>query len=94
MEPEWQKRMDRAEAQSNARYAKAEARMDRFDRQLIAMRDDLVRRGTKLFLEIGELQREVRAELKELARSQRKTDRMLKTLLASMGKGHNGHKRA
>jgi hypothetical protein len=71
-----------------------EKRMDRFDRQLLAMREDLVRRGNRLLMQIGDADREVKAEIKELARSQRETDRMLKAFLGSIGKGPNGHKAA
>jgi hypothetical protein len=86
-------RMDRMEAESKARHARAEARMDRFEKQLIATRN-LVRGGVKLVMQIGAAQREAEGEIKELARSQRETGRMLKAFLASMGKGPNGRKAA
>jgi hypothetical protein len=75
-------RMDRAEERAD----RAEQRADKFDKKLEATHK-LVQQGMRMLLQLGEQQKQTRAELRELAKAQ-------KAWLDSMRGGNgNGHRR-
>ena len=85
-------RMDRAEA----RMDKAEARMDkseaRFEKRINAI-TKLIQTGMKMLVKLEENQADLQKSLKELAASQKVTDRKLTAFLDSLKKGGNGRGR-
>jgi len=60
------------------------------DREIAAIRK-LLFTGMKMLNEVSERRREMKAELRELAASQRETDRQLQILVRSLQRGGNGH---
>ena len=85
-------RMSKAEA----RMEKAEARMEkseaRFEKRINAI-TKLIQTGMKMLVKLEENQADLQKSLKELAASQKVTDRKLKAFLASMEKGGDGRGR-
>ncbi len=80
---------------------KLEARVDKHDREIAAIRK-LVMTGMRMLVRLEAAQEEtnrtvrvLNASLKELKTSQMETDRMLKDLIRSLGRdaGGNGHKK-
>ena len=67
-------------------------RVDRHDREIAAIRK-LIHAGMKMIVKSEEERRAMRAELRELAASQRETDRQLQALIRSLRGGGNGHTR-
>lgn len=70
-------------AKNDERWAKNEARFDKFDKRLNAI-TKLVQTGMRMLVKIETAQ-------KELAESQKVTDRKLQAFIDSMRKGRNGH---
>jgi hypothetical protein len=77
MELRFNRRMDRAEQRMDKfdrrmeeRWEKADQRMDKFDRKLEATHK-LVQYGMKLLVQLGEQQKQTKAELRELAKAQK-----------------------
>jgi peptidoglycan hydrolase CwlO-like protein len=78
---------------------KLEARVDKHDREIAAIRK-LVLTGMKMLvrLEASQLRLEAAQEetdkmIRNLKASQMETDRMLKNLISSLGRGGNGNKK-
>ena len=82
-----QERLNRADA----RMDRAEARMDRFDKQLAATRK-LVELGMKSIMRLADENRQTKAELRELARAHKETERVLQAFIKSLNKGTNGRR--
>jgi hypothetical protein len=72
-----------------SQQAKAETHMATIERQMKALQK-IVLTGMKMVNKLAEGQKEVRAELKELARAQRVTETKLQGLIDSMRRGGNG----
>jgi Xaa-Pro aminopeptidase len=58
-------------------------RVDKHDREIAAIRK-LIHTGMKMLVKLGE-------EVRELAASQRETDRQLQAFIRSLRRGSNGH---
>lgn len=85
-----------SQARAEVRMDRAEARMDkseaRFEKRINAI-TKLIQTGMKMLVKLEENQADLQKSLKELAASQKVTDRKLTAFLDSMKKGGNGRGR-
>ena len=82
-------RMDRAEARMDRAEARSSAMEKRFDKRIDSIAS-LVKQGMKMLVVIEGRVDEVAIVQKELATSQKETDRELKALIKSLRNGRNG----
>ena len=73
--------------------SKLEARVTEHDRQIAAIRKLILAGMKKMINGSQAVARENQAQIKALATAQHETDRMLKGLVRSLGRGRNGHSR-
>ncbi len=78
---------------AEARADRADKRMDRFDRSLGGIRK-LLQHGMKMLAEVQRIQRETADSLRDLAASQKITERKLQASIDSLQKGGNGRRRS
>jgi DNA-directed RNA polymerase sigma subunit (sigma70/sigma32) len=89
MEIRWAKNFERAERLAEERHRRAEARMDRFDRQLQATRK-LVTAGVKFVARIAVENRQLGKRVDALTRDIAELARMQRAFLRSQRNGRNG----